>query len=160
MIGAKAGQRPVADPLQPAEPLAPRFVLALPRQLARRTQAPAVRVNPQATEAIGIGVLPPGAPFHRLDLREIQAQVQTADQLPDQTRAMIFVDQLFDVDAAQHKLLSIDGGKSRFSRHAVVAHIRSLPTLANSAMTLLAQKDNFFTASCPQVYPRFIPRFI
>ena len=50
---------------------------------------------------------------------------------------MIFVDQLFDVDAAQHKLLSIDGGKSRFSRHAVVAHIRSLPTLANFAMTLL-----------------------
>ena len=82
-------------------------------------------------------MLPPGAPFHRLDLREIQAQVQTADQLPDQTRAMIFVDQLFDVDAAQHKLLSIDGGKSRFSRHAVVAHIRSLPTLANFAMTLL-----------------------
>ena len=32
---------------------------------------------------------------------------------------MIFVDQLFDIDAAQHKLLSIDGGKSRFSRHAV-----------------------------------------
>ncbi|HEY6768953.1 MAG TPA: hypothetical protein VI386_29720, partial [Candidatus Sulfotelmatobacter sp.] len=35
------------------------------------------------------------------------------------------------------KLLSIDGSKSRFSRHAVVAHIRSLPTLANFAMTLL-----------------------
>ena len=73
----------------------------------------------------------------RRDLRVIQAQVQTADQLPDQARPMIFVDQLFDVDAAQHKLLSIDGGKSRFSRHAVVAHIRSLPTLANFATTLL-----------------------
>jgi hypothetical protein len=52
---------------------------------------------------------------------------------------MIFVDQLFDIDAAQHKLLSIDRGKSRFSGHAVVAHIRSLPMSANSAMTLLAR---------------------
>jgi len=53
---------------------------------------------------------------------------------------MIFVDQLFDIDAAQHKLLSIDGGKSRFGWHAMVAHIRSLPTPANFAMALLAQE--------------------
>jgi hypothetical protein len=52
---------------------------------------------------------------------------------------MVFVDQLFDIDAAQHKLLSIDSGKSRFSGHAVVAHIRSLPTPVNFAMTLLAR---------------------
>jgi len=82
-------------------------------------------------------VLPPRPPFHRLDLRVIEAQIETADQLPDQTRAMTFVDQLFDIDAAQHKLLSIDRGKSRFSRHAVVAHIRSLRAMANFAMTLL-----------------------
>ena len=69
----------------------------------------------------------------------VKAQVQTAHQLPDQTRAMFFVDQLFDIDAAQHKLLSIDRGKSRFSGHAVVAHIRSLPTPVNFAMTLLAR---------------------
>jgi hypothetical protein len=53
---------------------------------------------------------------------------------------MIFVDQLFDIDAAQYKLLSIDGGKSRFAGHAVVAHIRSLPTPANFAMTLWARE--------------------
>ena len=64
---------------------------------------------------------------------------------------MIFVDQLLDIDAAQHKLLSIDRGKSRFSRQAVVAHIRSLPTPVNFAMTLLARYDNFFTASSPRV---------
>lgn len=40
------------------------------------------------------------------------------------------------VDAAQYKLLSIDGGKSRFCRHALLTHTRSLQTLANSAMTL------------------------
>jgi hypothetical protein len=85
-------------------------------------------------------MLPPGASLHRRDLRVIKAQVQPADQLPDQTRAMIFVDQLFDVDAAQHKLLSIDGGKSRFSRHAVVAHTRSLQILPHKAMPLLGRK--------------------
>jgi hypothetical protein len=37
-------------------------------------------------------------------------------------------------------LLSIDRGKSRFSGHAVVAHIRSPPTLANFAMALLARQ--------------------
>jgi hypothetical protein len=52
---------------------------------------------------------------------------------------MIFVDQLFDIDAAQHKLLSVDGGKSRFSGHALVAHLRSLPAPVNFAMTLLAR---------------------
>jgi hypothetical protein len=119
--------------------LAARLVLALSRQLARRTNATAVPVNPQADQQLRIGVLPPGAPFHRLDLREIKAQIQSSDQLPDQTRAMIFVDQPLDIDAAQHKLISIDGGKSRFSRHAVVAHIRSLPTPANFAMALLAR---------------------
>jgi hypothetical protein len=36
-------------------------------------------------------------------------------------------------------LLSMDRGKSRFSGHAVVAHIRSLPTPVNFAMTLLAR---------------------
>jgi len=52
---------------------------------------------------------------------------------------MIFVEQLFDIDAAQHKLLSIDRGKSRFSGHAVVAHIRSLPALTIFAMAWLGQ---------------------
>src|SRR6202035_1769898 len=140
MIGTEAGQRPVADRLQPAQPLAARLVLALSRQLARRTNATAVGVNPQADQQLRVGVLPPGAPFHCLDLRVIVAQVQAADQLPDQTRTMIFVDQLLDIDAAQHKLLSIDRGESRFSRHTVVAHIRSLPTLANFAMALLARE--------------------
>ena len=82
-------------------------------------------------------MLPPRATFHGLDLRVIEVQVKAADQLPDQTCAMIFVDQLFDIDAAQHKLLSIDRDKSRFSGQPLVAHIRSLPTLANFAMTLL-----------------------
>jgi hypothetical protein len=50
---------------------------------------------------------------------------------------MIFVDQLFDIDAAQHKLLSIDTGKSRFRRHAVVTHTRSLQILLSYAMASL-----------------------
>ena len=53
---------------------------------------------------------------------------------------MIFVDQLFDIDAAQHQLLSIDKRKSRFSGHAGVAHIRSLPAPPNFAMALLARQ--------------------
>ena len=64
---------------------------------------------------------------------------------------MIFVDQLFDIDAAQHQLLSIDSGKSRFSGHAVVAHIRSLPTPVNFAMTLLAR----YTISSRLPVPEF-----
>lgn len=97
----------------------------------------------------------------------IAAQVQTADELPDQARAMTFVDQLFDVDAAQHKLLSIDAGKSRFSGHAVVAHIHSLPTLANFAMPLLGRSTissqlpvpGFFRVSPTQDGPRCTIRF-
>ena len=52
----------------------------------------------------------PGASFYCLDLCMIEAQVQTPNQLPDQTRAMIFVDQLFDIDAAQNQLLAVDRG--------------------------------------------------
>jgi len=36
-------------------------------------------------------------------------------------------------------LLSIDRGKSRFCKHAVVAHIRSLPALTIFAMAWLGQ---------------------
>jgi hypothetical protein len=127
VIRAKARQPAVADRLQPAQPLASRLVLALPRQFARRTCPTTVRVNPQADQQMRSGVLSPGAPFDRLDLRVITAQAQPADQLPDQTCAVIFVDQLLDINAAQCKLLSIDGGKSRYCRQALVAHIRSLP---------------------------------
>ena len=127
VIAAKAGQRAVADRLQPAQPLAPRLVLTLPRQFARRTDPTAIRVNPQADQQLRIGVLSPSPPFDRLNLRVVAAQVQPADQLPDQTCAVVFVDQLLDIDAAQYKLLSIDGGKSRYRWQAVVAHVRSLP---------------------------------
>ncbi len=140
MIGTEAGQRPMTDRLQAAQPLATRFVLALSRQLTCRTHSTAVRVNPQADQQLRVGVLPPGAPFHRLDLRVIKAQIQAADQLPDQACAMILVDELFHIDAAQHQLLSVDRGKSRFRWHAVVVHIRSLPRLANFAMALLGRK--------------------
>lgn len=71
-------------------------------------------------------MLSPRPPFDRFNLRVVAAQVQLTDQLPDQTCAVIFVDQLFDIDAAQHKLLSIDGGQSRDRRQTVVTHIRSL----------------------------------
>ncbi|HEY6770576.1 MAG TPA: hypothetical protein VI386_38010, partial [Candidatus Sulfotelmatobacter sp.] len=62
------------------------------------------------------------------------------------------------------KLLSIDGSKSRFSRHAVVAHIRSLPTLANFAMTLLDRATissqlpvpGFYARATRPVYPRWL----
>lgn len=114
MIGTETGQRPLADRLQPAQPLAARFVLALSRQLARRTDPTAVGVNPQADQQLRVGVFPPGAPFHRLDPRVIEARVKPPDQLPDQARGVICLDQPFDIDAAQNKLLSIDGSQSRF----------------------------------------------
>jgi hypothetical protein len=131
----------VADRLQSAEPLAAGLVLALPRQLACRTHSPAVNVNPQADQQLRVGVLTPGTPFHRLDLRVIEAQVQAANQLPDQARTVIFVDQTFDIDAAEHKLLAIDGGKSRLGGHAGVAHTRSLQMLLRNAMALLGRRQ-------------------
>jgi hypothetical protein len=100
-------------------------------------------------------VLPSGAPFHRLDLRVIEPQLQAADQLPDQPCAVIFVDQPFDVNAAQHKLLSIDGGKSRFSWHAVVAHIRSLKALTNFANGIVGSGETISSQLPVDAFSRF-----
>jgi len=69
---------------------------------------------------------------------------------------VIFVDQPFDVNAAQHKLLSIDGGKSRFSWHAVVAHIRSLPALTNFAMASLGREKQFLHSFQTERIPIFL----
>jgi hypothetical protein len=74
---------------------------------------------------------------------------------------MIFVDQLFDIDATQHKLLSIDAGNSRFRRHAVVAHIRSLPSWLISQWRGWIGRQflhSFLSPDFPTGTPGFAPR--
>ena len=46
--------------------------LALPRQFARRTDTPAVCVQPQTDQQLWVGVLPSSATFHRGDLGVVQ----------------------------------------------------------------------------------------
>jgi hypothetical protein len=64
---------------------------------------------------------------------------------------MIFVDQLFDIDAAQHKLLSIDSGKSRLMQ---ARRGRSHPQFTDPGSfrnDVVGSGGNFFTASCPRI---------
>jgi len=68
VVRAETRQRAMTDRLQPAQPLAARFVFALPRQFACRTDPAAVGVQPQTDQQLRVRVLPPRATFHRCDL--------------------------------------------------------------------------------------------
>src|SRR5690242_6056925 len=58
------------------------------------------------------------------------AQVQAPHKSPDRTHAMVFVDQLFDIDASQNKLLPINRNQARNSC-SLVRHERSLHTTSH-----------------------------
>jgi hypothetical protein len=94
--------------LQPAQPLATRFVFALPRQFARRTNPAAVGVQPQTDQQLRIGVLSSGTALHRRDLRVIQPQIQPPHQLPNRTHAVLLLHQLLYIHGAQEKLPAIN----------------------------------------------------
>jgi hypothetical protein len=81
-LGAKARQRPMADGRQSAQPLQPRFVLALARYLARRIDPPAVGVQPQADQQLRVSMLASGVPFDRRNLGVIGGLGPTVPPVP------------------------------------------------------------------------------
>lgn len=101
VVGAESGQCPMADRSETAEPLEPRFKLALPRRLARRTDAAAVGVQPYTNQQLRVRVLAAGVPLDRSNLRVIPSQVQPAYQFPKRTRTVVLVDQLLNIDRTQ-----------------------------------------------------------
>src|SRR5579859_1012103 len=133
----------MAHRLQSAKPLATRLILALPSQFARRTNAPAVSVQPQADKQPRVGVFAPGASFDRRNLLVIAAQIQAPRQFPDRPDTVIFVHKLLDVHTSKNKLLAINRNQAR-NCGRLVRHERSLHTTYHS-------RSNFFTASSPRL---------
>src|SRR5271169_1755747 len=125
----------MAHRLQPAQPLATRFVFALPRQLARRTDPPAVGVQPQTDQKLRIGVLASRVALHGSDLRVIQTQIQPPDQLPNPTHAVLWLYQLLNIHGAQQQLPPIDRYQSRNTSVRAV-HARTLHTATSSAVSI------------------------
>src|SRR5258708_20877994 len=103
----------MADCFQTAQPFEPRFVLALPRYLARRTDAPAIGVQPQADQQLRIRMLPPSMALHRSNLRMIQSQFQPAYQFPNRTRPVVLVAQILTIAVPQQHLPAINRNQSR-----------------------------------------------
>ncbi len=68
----------MANRFHAAQPLESRFKLALPRHLARRTDAAAVSVQPYTDQQLRVRMLPPGVALDRSNLRMIESQVQPA----------------------------------------------------------------------------------
>src|ERR1035438_3014990 len=137
----------MADHLQTAQPLEARFELTLPRHLARRTDSPAVGVQPQADQQLRVRVFPPGAAFDRCNLRMIETQVQSPHHFPKRTRTVILVDQLLNIDRAQQDLPAINGNQSRSRRRHRILHTCSVRTFVDSAILLRSPSVDFFTAS-------------
>ena len=135
----------MTDSLQTAQPLAARLILALPRQFPRRTDSAAVGVQPQTDQQLRVGVLASRAAFHCGDLRMIQAQIQSPNQLPNGAHTVVLIYQLLHVHSAQKHLSAINRYQSR-NCGFVVDHARSLHIAASS------ERFNFFTRSRRDVF--------
>src|SRR5260370_33772207 len=127
VFGAEAGKWLMTTRLQSTQPLAARLILALPRQFPRRTDAPAVSVQPQANQQSRVGVLTPSDSFDSGNLLMIAAQVQAPGQFPDRSDAGVFVHQLLNIHTSKNKLLAINRNQAR-NCGRLVRHERSLPT--------------------------------
>src|SRR6266852_2118903 len=102
----------MADRFQTAQPLEPRFKFALPRHLARRTDAAAVGVQPYTDQQPRVRMLAPSVALDCGNLCVIQSQVQPPYQFPKRTRTVVLVDQLLNIHGAQQDLPAINGNKS------------------------------------------------
>src|SRR6266852_6673957 len=142
----------MADCFQTTQPLQTRFVLALPRYLARRTDAAAIGVQPQADQQARIRMLAPSMALHRSNLRMIESQVQPANQFPNGTRTVVLVDQVLNIDGTQQNLPAINRNQPRTWRHRSIGHSHSVRTFIDCAIVLLSLSVDFFTASCPRIY--------
>src|SRR5260370_11741008 len=128
VFGAEARQCSMTHRLQSTQPLAARLILALPRQFPRRTDAPAVSVQPQANQQSRVGVLTPSDSFDSGNLLMIAAQVQAPRQFPDRSDAVVFVHQLLNIHTSKNKLSAINRNQAR-NCGRLVRHERSLHPL-------------------------------
>ena len=76
MIGTKIREQAMVYTHAPTEPAKGRTLLALPGQLAPRTDPPHARVQPERHQELRVGRVPPRHPFPRLDRRAKSRQVQ------------------------------------------------------------------------------------
>src|SRR5712691_10864632 len=124
----------MADRSQTAQPLQSRFILALPRHLARRTDAAVVGVQPYTDQQLRVRMLAPGVALDRSNLCVIESQVEPAYQFPKRTRTVVLVDQLLNINGTQQDLPAINGNQSRSWRRRRICHTRSVRTSVHSAI--------------------------
>ena len=113
MGGAKVGQGMGAYFLGSRQPHVSRIIAAPFFNLAARSKALGVAIQPYANQQTGIVGRPPGLGFHRFDVFVERLQITLSEQFPQGARRVVGIHQVLYIEGAHHQLVTLH----RFDPH-------------------------------------------